>query len=206
MAALAKALEELAVGGIAGAEGARALALLQQAFQVVEHQQAALPAQVVKQQGELLVQAGGQRREVLGGEDLQPAAQQIGQGRSIQHGAPEHAVKVRGEALDHVSGQSSLACAAHGQQSHDTAAVGDEPALKSCQFRLPTMEAAEIRGLAPILHAGRTAGLAVHFAGLDLLVKSGRVGIGLHAQFVLQQAAAGVVVGQGSVALPAVRQ
>ncbi len=161
MRGLRQALEQGAIAFVARAVAALQRALLQEGFQVVEHQQAAARLQLLEQQGQQVLDFLRRVGRALGGEDLQPVAQDVLQGGSIVQGAPQHTVEVGRHLLHEFDGQRGLADATHAQQRHQPARLTQQPALQLGQFLAAAIHRGYVQHRAPVglrQTAGRNGG------------------------------------------------
>ncbi len=125
-------------------------ALLEERFQVVEHQQAAPLLQEPDQQGQTLVEFLWQGGRALLCQQRQPVAQDVLQGGGIVQGAPQNAVEVRGYLLHQFGRQARLTDASHAQHGHQAAAVSQQPVLQVGQFAGPSVPGRDIERLTPV--------------------------------------------------------
>ncbi len=126
------------------------LALLQQHFQVVEHQQHPPAAQFLQQQAQAALQALGHDARRLGRQHLQAV---IKQGRAvggIAQRAKDHHREVLRQLLHGAHHQRRLAYAAHAQHAHQPAALLHHPVRERRQFRLAIIEGGDIQHLPPL--------------------------------------------------------
>ncbi len=131
--------------------------LLEQRFQVVEHQQTASLLQEFEQEGERLVVHLREVRVALLCNGRDPVEQEVVQSGSIVQGTPEHAVKVGRHLLHEFDGQRGLADAAHAQHGHQAALVGQQPAFQFGQFVAASIQRGHVQRFTPIA-PGRTRG------------------------------------------------
>ena len=126
MAGLAEPLEHLPVPRVALPVAHLRRARLEHRLQVVQDEQAApRPQQLQELPQPRLLALGGQ--DLLGGEEQDGAGQPLGAGRGIAQAAPVHGVELRGQLVGEPGGEGGLADAAHAQDRHQAAAVGEHP-------------------------------------------------------------------------------
>ena len=105
-------------------------ALLEEGFQVVEHQQAASLLHEGEEEAESLIDTVSRKKVVLAHQDREPVVQNVLEGGGIVQRTPEHTLEVRRHLLHESSCQSCLADAAQAQQGHQAAVVSQQPALQ----------------------------------------------------------------------------
>ena len=150
VATVRRMVEQLGITLVARAQPAAAVAV-EQTLEVVEHQQAALAAHPVEQEGELRIQAGGQLAQRRSGQHLQHRAQHLVQRRGVEQRAPDHVVEVPGQRFDDPGGQRGLADATHAQHGDEPAALLEQPLLELRRFGRSPIQHAGVRRLAPIV-------------------------------------------------------
>ena len=147
---LGHSAQQLCIVVIARTKVAFWIVLLQQRFQVVQHEQTVLRLEALQQQVDASINVGWQGRQHLGREHVQAVGEQLQARRGIAYRPKDHGLERGGHLVHEGDRERRFADASHAQHAHHLAALLLHPLLQQHALGLAPVKSVHSEGIAPI--------------------------------------------------------